>query len=68
MPSDSFHVMGDEIHYGPWHVMDIRADIPASVREKIVEALEEMLTEDAIRRLGRDAYEDGWDDARALEP
>ena len=60
MSSDSFHVMGDEVHYGPWHVLDIRAGIPATVREKIVEALEEMLTEEAIRAIEEAKYDEGW--------
>jgi hypothetical protein len=64
---DSFHVMGNEIHYGPWYVMDIRTDIPASVREKVVEALEEMPTEEAIRAIEEAKYDEGWQRALSQE-
>lgn len=32
--SDQFRIIGDEIHFGPWHVADFRKEIPATVRER----------------------------------
>lgn len=57
---DRFRIIGDEVWFGPWHVADLRKDVPATVRDQI----EGDLADGTYEQGYKDGYDSGVEDYR----
>jgi hypothetical protein len=65
-PMDTFAVVGNEIHFGPYRVGTLSASVPASVQANVVDALHSVEDQDEAERREFDrGYEKGHADASA---